>query len=68
MKDFNTPGSNKSWMDEGFKKYIVEWQLENVRNVLNGTLEKKILVNSKGEVSKQIVINYTENEDISNLQ
>lgn len=68
MNDFNTPGSNKSWMDEGFKKYIVEWQLENVRNVLNGTLEKKILVNSKGEVSKQIVINYTENEDISNLQ
>ena len=68
MKDFNTPGSNKSWMDEGFKKYIVEWQLENVRNMLNGTLEKKILVNSKGEVSKQIVINYTENEDISNLQ
>ncbi len=68
MKDFNTPGSNKSWMDEGFRKYIVEWQLENVRNVLNGTLEKKILVNSKGEVSKQIVINYTENEDISNLQ
>lgn len=68
MNDFNAPGSNKSWMDEGFKKYIVEWQLENVRNVLNGTLEKKILVNSKGEVSKQIVINYTENEDISNLQ
>ena len=68
MKDFNVPGSNKSWMDEGFKKFIVEHQLENVRNVLNGTLEKKILVNSKGEVSKQIVINYTENEDISNLQ
>ena len=67
MNDFNAPGSNKSWMDEGFKKYIVEWQLENVRNVLNGTLEKKILVNSRGEVSKQIVINYTENEDISNL-
>tara|TARA_Y100000385_G_C12604750_1_gene430353 strand:- start:310 stop:516 length:207 start_codon:yes stop_codon:yes gene_type:complete len=68
MKDFNAPGSNKSWMNEGFTKYIVEWQLENVRNVLNGTLEKKLLVNSKGEVSKQIVINYTENEDISNLQ
>ncbi len=58
----------KIGMDESFKKYIVEWQLENVRNVLNGTLEKKLLVNSKGEVSKQIVINYTENEDISNLQ
>jgi len=68
MKDFNTPGYNKIGMDESFKKYIVEWQLENVRNVLNGTLEKKLLVNSKGEVSKQIVINYTENEDISNLQ
>ena len=68
MKDFNPPGSNKNKMDEVFKTFIVEHQLENVRNVLNGTLEKKILVNSKGEVSKQIVINYTENEDISNLQ
>ena len=65
MEDFNTPGSNKSWMDDGFKKFIIEHQLENVRNILNGTLEKKLLVNSKGEVSRQIVINY---DNSSNLQ
>lgn len=65
MEDFNTPGSNKSWMDDGFKNFIIEHQLENVRNILNGTLEKKLLVNSKGEVSRQIVINY---DDSSNLQ
>jgi hypothetical protein len=38
MKDFNTPGSNKSWMDEGFKKFIVEHQLGNVVNILDGEL------------------------------
>jgi hypothetical protein len=65
MEDFNTPGSNKSWMDDGFKEFIIEHQLENVRNILNGTLEKKLLVNSKGEVSRQIVINY---DNSSNLQ
>ncbi|MAD25424.1 MAG: hypothetical protein CMO44_14780 [Verrucomicrobiales bacterium] len=65
MENFNTPGSNKSWMDDGFKKFIIERQLENVRNILNGTLEKKLLVNSKGEVSRQIVINY---DNSSNLQ
>jgi hypothetical protein len=65
MEDFNTPGSNKSWMDDGFKNFIIEHQLENVRNILNGTLEKKLLVNSKGEVSRQIVINY---DNSSNLQ
>ena len=24
MEGFNEPGSNKSWMDEGFKKYITQ--------------------------------------------
>jgi len=35
MDDFNTPGSNKSWMDDGFKKFIVELQLDNVVKILD---------------------------------
>ena len=57
MKDFNTPGSNKSWMDEGFKKYIVEWQLENVRNVLGGELTHYICTD-KTTSHEKIVIEY----------
>ena len=33
MDDFNTPGSNKTWMDDGFKKYAAEWQLGNIVNI-----------------------------------
>ena len=57
MKDFNTPGSNKSWMDEGFKKFIVEHQLENVRNVLDGEL-KHYVCSNKTTTHEKIVIEY----------
>jgi len=57
MKDFNTPGSNKSWMDEGFKKFIVDTQLENVRNVLNGEL-KHYVCSDKTTTHEKIVIEY----------
>ena len=57
MKDFNTPGSNKSWMDEGFKKFIVEHQLENVRNVLDGEL-KHYVCSDKTTTHEKIVIEY----------
>ena len=57
MKDFNTPGSNKSWMDEGFKKYIVAWQLENVTNVLGGEL-KHYICTDKTTTHEKIVIEY----------
>ena len=57
MKDFNAPGSNQSWMDEGFKKFIVERQLENVRSVLGGEL-KQYICTSKNKTHKKIVIEY----------
>ena len=43
MDDFNTPGSNKTWMDDGFKKFIVEHQLDNVVNILDAKYEKSNL-------------------------
>ncbi|AON97867.1 hypothetical protein Np231112_140 [Synechococcus phage S-RIM2] len=57
MKDFNTPGSNKSWMDEGFKKYIVEWQLENVRKLLDGEL-KHYVCSDRTTTHEKYVIEY----------
>ena len=57
MKDFNAPGSNKSWMDEGFKKFIVEHQLENVRSVLGGEL-KHYICTDKTTTHEKIVIEY----------
>ncbi|AMO43273.1 hypothetical protein Np050604_028 [Cyanophage S-RIM44] len=57
MKDFNEPGSNKSWMDEGFKKFIVEHQLENVRNVLDGELKHYVCCD-KTTTHEKIVIEY----------
>jgi hypothetical protein len=38
MDDFNTPGSNKSWMDDGFKEFVTQLQLDNVCKILNGEL------------------------------
>ena len=44
MDDFNTPGSNKSWMDDGFKKYVIQYQLDNVVNLLDpGVLKSSII-------------------------
>ena len=57
MKDFNTPGSNKSWMDEGFKKFIVDNQLHNVCNILGGELKHYICTN-KTTTHRKIVIEY----------
>ena len=62
MNDFNTPGSNKSWMDDGFKKYITEYQLDNVVNLLNAKVERCRVYNSdnRDEVYNQITITYKE--------
>ena len=38
--EFNTPGSNKSWMDDGFKKYAAEWQLNNIEKLLDAKVER----------------------------
>ncbi len=60
MDNFNTPGSNKSWMDDGFKKYITEYQLDNVVNLLNADVKRCRVYNSdnRDEVYNQITITY----------
>ena len=62
MDDFNTPGSNKSWMDDGFKKFSIEWQLDNVVKLLDAKIERCRVYNSdnRDEVYNQITITYKE--------
>ena len=62
MDDFNAPGSNKSWMDDGFKKYAVEWQLDNIVNILDAEIKRCRVYNSdnRDEVYNQITITYKE--------
>ncbi len=64
MDDFNTPGSNKSWMDDGFKKYITEYQLDNVVNLLNADVKRCRVYNSdnRDEVYNQITITYKQED------
>jgi hypothetical protein len=38
MDNFNEPGSSKG-IDDNFKKFAVEWQLDNVVRLLGGSLE-----------------------------
>jgi hypothetical protein len=61
MKDFNTPGSNKSWMDEGFKKFIVDYQLDNICRILGGEATHYICTDKKTQHQK-IVITYDRKE------
>lgn len=62
MEGFNTPGSNKSWMDEGFKEFIIEHQLSNVVNILDAEIKRCRVYNSdkRDEVYNQITITYKE--------
>ena len=62
MDGCNTAGSNKSWMDEGFKKFIVEHQLGNVVNILDADIKRCRVYNSdnRDEVYNQITITYKE--------
>ena len=64
MEGFNAPGSNKSWMDEGFKKFIVEHQLGNVVNILDADIKRCRVYNSdnRDEVHHQITITYRQNK------
>lgn len=57
MKDFNEPGSNKSWMDEGFKKFAVNTQLDNICKILGGEAKHYICTDKKTQHQK-IVIEY----------
>ena len=62
MDGFNAPGSNKSWMDEGFKEFIIEHQLSNVVNILDAEIKRCRVYNSdnRDEVYNQITITYKE--------
>ena len=61
MKDFNEPGSNKSWMDEGFKKFTVDTQLDNICKILGGKATHYICTDKKTQHQK-IVITYDHKE------
>ncbi len=65
MDDFNTPGSNKSWMDDGFIKFNSEWQLKNVCKLLNAKIERCRVYNSdnRDEIYNQITITYKQEND-----
>ena len=60
--EFNTPGSNKSWMDDRFKKYAAEWQLNNIEKLLDAKVERCRVYNSdnRDEIYNQITITYKE--------
>ena len=62
MDDFNTPGSNNTKMDDRFKKYVIQYQLDNVVNLLNAKVENCRVYNSdnRDEVYNQITITYKE--------
>jgi hypothetical protein len=62
MDDFNTPGSNKSQMNDGFKKYAAEWQLNNIEKLLDAKVERCRVYNSdnRDEIYNQITITYKE--------
>ena len=64
MDDFNTPGSNKSWMDDGFKKYAAEWQLNNIEKLLDAKVERCHVYNSddRDVVYNQITITYKQED------
>jgi len=62
MDDFNTPGSNKSLMNDDFKKHVVQIQLDNIVKVLDAKVKRCHVYNSdnRDEVYNQITITYKE--------
>jgi len=62
MKEFNTPGSNKSKMDADFIKFNSEWQLKNVVKLLDAKIDRCRVYNSdnRDEIYNKITITYKE--------
>ncbi len=60
MDDFNIPGLSEFWMNDEFKKYVAEWQLENIEKLLDAKVERCHVYNSdnRDEVYNQITITY----------
>lgn len=65
MDNFNAPGSNKSWMDDGFKKYVIQYQLDNVVKLLDAKVERCRVYDSdkRDEVYNQITITYKQEDN-----
>ncbi len=65
MEGFNKPGSNKSWMDDGFKKYLAKIQLDNIEKLLDANIERCHVYNSdnRDKVYNQITITYKLEDD-----
>ena len=63
MDNFNTPGSNKSQMNDGFKKYAAEWQLSNVAKLLDADIERcrATYSDNRKDIYNKITIIYKEN-------
>jgi hypothetical protein len=49
-------------MDDGFKKYAAEWQLNNIEKLLDAKVERCHVYNSdnRDEIYNQITITYKE--------
>jgi hypothetical protein len=62
MDGFNAPGSNKNEIDDNFKKFNSQWQLDNVVKLLDAKIERCRVYNSdnRDEVYNQITITYKE--------
>jgi hypothetical protein len=58
--EFNQPVSNKTSITEEFKRYVAEWQLDNVAKLLDAKVESCHVYNSdnRDEVYNQITITY----------
>lgn len=50
-------------MDRETKIILLQIQLKNAVKLLDGTLTKKTIINSRGQSQKQIVITYDDNQD-----
>lgn len=50
-------------MDKKTKETLLDIQLEFVRKSLNGKLSRQTLVDSRGNASKRIIIDYQEETD-----
>ena len=51
-------------MDDGFKKYAAEWQLNNIEKLLNADVKRCRVYNSdnRDEVYNQITITYKQED------
>jgi len=62
VKHYIWDDEKKKMIEGKREKGIPWWQLHQIADNLNGELVTKVIVDSRGNVSKQIVIEYKEDE------